>query len=63
MAVDEMIQGLMDFLCPFCGGHASAGYKGEDPCVMHAEPMCEKFAKLEPDEYLAAVNDAKGSRR
>lgn len=63
MAVDEVIFGVVDFVCPFCGRRASAGYKGSAPCVLHAMPQCEKFEQLEPDEYLAQVNDAMGHPR
>lgn len=46
--------------CP-CGGTFTAGYDGEDvPGVMHTEPACERFSKLEPDEFLRYVRRSAG---
>lgn len=47
------------FICPFCGLEASA-VQGVAPStalgVVHAEPPCEQFVKLEPNDYLHQVN-------
>ena len=51
----------VDFNCPFCGKLASAS--GKKFAVFHAVPPCPKYLALEPDEYLAAVNDAMGNPR
>jgi hypothetical protein len=50
-----------DFTCPFCGVPASASER--PPAVFHTMPPCSKYLALEPDEYLAAVNDAMGNPR
>lgn len=47
-----------DFLCPFCGGHVSVGAPPDGvPWIIHAVPTCGRFDALEPDEFMAAVND------
>jgi len=44
--------------CPFCQGRF--GVTLEPPGVAHTAPPCEAFGKLEPDQYLYAVNEALG---
>lgn len=52
------------FTCPFCGAVCEAGnhiIEGlSEPVygVIHAQPVCEHFNVLEPDEFLVAVNNA-----
>jgi hypothetical protein len=52
----------VEFTCPFCGHRVKAGEAvrpGEaeaSPCVLHDEPVCERFDELEPDEFMQAVN-------
>jgi hypothetical protein len=43
--------------CPFCTGTFSSGFTKEDsePFVMHSDPACFKFLKLEPDAFLRAA--------
>jgi hypothetical protein len=50
-----------DFTCPFCGALASVSER--PPTVFHALPPCTKYLALEPQDYLAAVNDAMGNPR
>lgn len=51
------IDGRIDFKCPFCvKGECTAGYVGEDPVVVHTTPSCETFDRLDPIEFLSAVN-------
>jgi hypothetical protein len=40
-------------LCP-CGGTYWAGYTepSDDAVVLHSQPYCQAFDKLEPDRYL-----------
>lgn len=50
------------FTCPFCGCDVSAGevtnQNGEsEPAVLHALPPCEKYLKLEPDEFLSECRE------
>jgi hypothetical protein len=52
----------VSFVCPFCGGKASAGYADGDektgmPTTLHDFPICAKFTELGPIEFLRAVND------
>lgn len=42
-----------EFRCPFCGGKAAALRAG---AVIHALPACATFGRLDPLEYLRAVN-------
>lgn len=50
-----------EFICPFCGQPCRVIL--EPPQVLHATPTCAKFDRLEPDEYLVAVNDKRGLGR
>lgn len=50
------------FKCPSCGLEVVAGSAKDmgvvpdgTPTVMHAEPQCETFNQLDPDEYLKWV--------
>jgi hypothetical protein len=52
----------LEFTCPFCGKQCTATTE-PDLGVTHVLPMCEKFEKLEPDEFLAAVNSAIATKR
>lgn len=63
VAIDAALEEGIDFLCPFCGKHATTGYINGDPVVVHTEPACEKFLACEPDEFLAQVNDKMGHKR
>lgn len=49
------IPDALDFVCPFCGAKCTASV--ERGCVLHATPMCPRFARLGPVEFLRAVND------
>ena len=51
----------LDFNCPFCGALASVSENKF--AVFHAMPPCSKYLALEPDDFLAAVNDAMGNPR
>jgi hypothetical protein len=59
-------QDAVRFVCPFCKLNGSAGEVAHPgtpsrvPYVMHDVPECEKFQKLEPDEYLRAVREHYG---
>lgn len=45
------------FKCPFCKGHATAGYEEDGrPMVCHSLPMCRRFEELEVGAYIAEVN-------
>lgn len=46
-----------EFDCPFCKGQGQVceTLVGR-PTVMHTEPVCETFFRLEALEYLAEVN-------
>ena len=50
------VERQVNFKCPFCGRGASFGHVQEHPTATHDMPMCETFEKLEPDEFLQAVN-------
>lgn len=41
--------------CPFCGGAlgATLDERGEPDGLVHAMPMCDKFLKLTPEQFLA----------
>jgi hypothetical protein len=56
-----LVRDAVDFDCPFCKGKCSASE--EKFVVLHSMPPCPKYLALEPDDYLAAVNDAMGSPR
>lgn len=43
----------VSFICPFCGMRAEVI---EPPGVLHEQPACETFMKLEPTDYLHVVN-------
>jgi hypothetical protein len=46
-------------LCP-CGGRIFASIN--PPAVMHAQPECDKFRELEPDDFLAYVRRTREER-
>ncbi len=46
--------------CPFCGQMFIASVSGT---LLHYMPMCEKFEKLDPVEFLKAVNDELAKKR
>ena len=58
----------VEFACPFCGRQAIADMKFKlkpkgkpmikGAGIMHALPMCDQFNRLDPHEYLVAVNAA-----
>ena len=52
----------VEFVCPFCGKQCTATTE-PDFGVTHVLPMCEKFEQLEPDDFLAAVNNAIATKR
>jgi hypothetical protein len=56
-AVRSIEPDAIAFSCPFCGRQATVIPK--TGIVTHAQPPCETFQLLEPDDYLAAVNDRK----
>lgn len=45
----------IEFACPFCKGHCSASE--EHGHVTHTMPPCTKYLTLEPQDFLAAVNN------
>lgn len=56
MEVPKPIGESVDFTCPFCGVTDCRAYEN---AVIHPTPICTKYLLLEPDEFLAAVNDSK----
>jgi hypothetical protein len=58
-AVRSIEPDAIAFACSFCGLQATVIPK--TGIVTHAQPPCETFQLLEPDDYLAAVNDRKES--
>ena len=49
------IQDVVDFDCPFCGGHvhlAEESAQSEKMMIMHSMPMCQKFADEDPLIYI-----------
>ena len=54
----------IEFACPFCSAKTVAGslpdpeFGGFCLGVMHTLPLCARFEALEPDDFMAAVNDA-----
>jgi hypothetical protein len=44
--------------CPFCGGSIAAS--DDPPAVMHAMPICDRYIRLSPGDYLTAVRVARG---
>lgn len=51
------------FVCPFCGSEALAGTTTEGTdTVMHLLPTCPTYERLEPLEYLEAVNRRTGQK-
>lgn len=48
----------VEFVCPFCGGRCAASKK--ECAVVHTKPTCDKFDKLEPDDFLHACNAVMG---
>jgi len=55
------IPDAIDFVCPFCGASCSTSL--EQGAVLHRVPMCARFARLGPVEFLRAVNDHIAQRR
>lgn len=51
----------LNFICPFC--KAKCTVSREKVCVLHEMPMCETYERLEPDEFLAAVNKKIAERK
>jgi len=50
----------IEFSCPFCGLKVIFGHNDDedaDPGALHQAPMCQKFDKLDPDEFLYACNE------
>lgn len=45
-----------DFICPFCG--KEAGTVANPPAVVHVEPVCVTFERLDPTSYLREVRKA-----
>ena len=45
---------VLDFDCPFCGGKVSMS--NHPAALAHTMPMCEKFDKLEPADFIREVN-------
>jgi len=51
------------FECPFCGlmahvGEIPDGLPGEgEPAIMHVDPMCADFERLDPDDYVSKVRE------
>lgn len=50
---DQAFNERVAFECPFCQGRAAVV---EPAGVMHTMPPCATFVKLEPLDYLHAVN-------
>lgn len=50
----------VDGECPFCKKTFWAGFTDGVPAVVHSSPPCPRFMELEVDEFLRAVNDARG---
>lgn len=46
----------VSFVCPFCGKRCAAV---EPPGVLHEAPACDTFIRLDPVEFLHAVNEMK----
>ena len=52
-----------DFDCPFCGApkccvaEAMNGPNKGEKCVLHPDPGCESYLRLEPWQFLKAAND------
>lgn len=46
------VQTDVEVRCQFCPGTWWAS--AEDGCVIHTQPICEKFRRLEPDEFVKA---------
>lgn len=47
--------------CPFCGMAIFESISPDDGRIdglIHSMPMCEKFEKMEPDEFITAVREA-----
>jgi hypothetical protein len=51
----------LNFSCPFCSKRCSVDRAQRS--IVHELPTCEKFDKLEPDEFLVAVNVAFANKR
>ncbi len=49
-----VIRDGVDFVCPFCGKPCTATL--EHAAVLHTAPTCDTFNKLDPAEFLHAVN-------
>lgn len=53
------IPDVVNFVCPFCEARCSASL--QMGAVLHELPMCEKFERLAPDEFLKAVNERRAN--
>jgi hypothetical protein len=61
----------VQFICPFCSQMCKAGESkrpdepdGEsEPCVMHMEPTCETYDRLDALAFMEAVNAAIRARK
>lgn len=54
--MNETVNGLGKFDCPFCTGYFSISVKGGEPNgVIHTLPLCNKFQDLSPDRFLEAA--------
>jgi len=43
-------------LCPFCNGTYTAAFTTEgDGVVLHTEPYCERFGRLDVNDFLQAA--------
>ena len=51
----ETFKADVEFTCPFCKAHCAASLEAGG--VVHEMPMCERFEKLGPVEFLKAVNE------
>lgn len=60
--VDFVLNEAIQFVCPFCKKRASVFEQGSEQegnmeiGLLHEKPMCEKFERMEPDDYLHEVN-------
>lgn len=48
------------FKCPFCEGNGIAVW--EPPCVLHSEPPCETFLRLDVVAFMREMNAARRRR-
>ena len=55
----ETFESSVTAVCPFCGGKISDMNDvktGEPTGLLHTMPMCEEFGRMDPTEFLKAVN-------